>query len=241
MSLSVIFLAGGKGERMGTALPKQYLPLKERPLVLHSLEVFFTLPEVDEVIVVCAPDYQHHFSSFPVRFAQPGRRRQDSVYNGLLQTDKRAEWICVHDGARPFINRALVTQLLAAGKKTGAATLALPSKNTLKQCNTEQLVEKTVDRSQIWEVQTPQLLKKQILIKGFAQAGTTDVTDDVSLAELIGHPVQLVRGSDHNIKITTPQDLVFAEWLLATNSVSATMEHTIAAGKCSPTPVPSKS
>lgn len=218
MKTSVILLAGGKGVRMGGPLPKQFLPLQQKAIALHSLEVLLQLEEVEEVIVVCDPDYHHFFSGLPVQFALPGELRQDSLYNGLRCVHPQAQWVCTHDAARPFITQNMVKMLFAAGKQVGAASLATPSKNTLKEACMEAHVKRTLDRSQIWEIQTPQLIKKEILEAGFAYARkhALQVTDDVSLAELIGHPVKLVVGSYQNIKITTPEDLEFAEWIKST-------------------------
>jgi 2-C-methyl-D-erythritol 4-phosphate cytidylyltransferase len=244
MKTSAIFLAGGRGLRMGSLLPKQFLPLHGRAIALYSLEILLQLEEIEEIIVVCPEEHRHVFSGMPVRFAPPGEQRQDSVYNGLQMVQPRSEWICIHDSARPFITPSLVKTLFEEGKQAPASSLALPVKNTLKEINAQQDVARTVDRSCIWEIQTPQLLKKEVLERGFAyaHAHTLSVTDDVSLAELTGHRVKLVRGSYQNIKITTPEDLFFAEWLVQTNTACASpmMAPAIAAGKSSPTPLPSK-
>lgn len=207
MKISAILLSGGKGTRMGAPLPKQYLCLDEKPIACHSLEFFLKHPAIAEVIVVCASEYRSFFSHYPVQFADAGERRQDSLFNGLGLAQH--EWVCVHDAARPFLTAELLSRLIEEGKEIGAATLALPVKNTVKECDHEGFVRSTPDRDYIWEVQTPQLLQREILIKGFAYARKhhLTVTDDVSLAELIGHPVKLVPGSYQNIKITTPEDL----------------------------------
>jgi 2-C-methyl-D-erythritol 4-phosphate cytidylyltransferase len=202
------------------------------------------LREVIEIIVVCAPEYRHFFSGKPVRFAPPGDLRQDSVYNGLQIADPSSDWICTHDAARPFITTALVKTLFEEGKKVEAASLAIPVKNTLKEINSVQEVARTLDRSCIWEIQTPQILTKSVMHAGFKYAHThaLTVTDDVSLAELIGQSVKLIDGSYQNIKITTPEDLSFAEWLIQTNTacVSPMMEPAIAAGRSSLTASPFK-
>ncbi len=216
MMLSVILVAGGRGSRMQKPIPKQFLPLKGKAVALHSLEVLQGCPEVSEVVVVCAPEYRSLFADYNVRFALPGVERQDSVFNGLAEVEAGAEWVMVHDSARPFISSQLIQSLLEAGKKSGAAALAMPVKNTLKEIDSDAQVRQTIDRSRIWEIQTPQLLRKKVLEEGFAYARMhqAHVTDDVSLAELIGHPVQLVLGSYQNIKITTAEDWAFAEWLV---------------------------
>ena len=217
MKIGAILLAGGRGSRIGTTTPKQFLHLQGKPLALYSLEVLASLLQVVEIVVVCPQEYRSLFSHYPVRFALPGEQRQDSVYNGLCQVSDTIEWVAVHDAARPFITSSMVQNLFDEGKEIGAASLAMPTKNTLKEIQSGKRVSRTLNRSQIWEIQTPQFLKKQILEAGFSYAHThqISVTDDVSLAELIGHPVHLIRGSYQNIKITTPEDWAFAEWYIS--------------------------
>lgn len=215
--VSVLLLAGGTGTRMQMEIPKQYLLLREQPVILHSLNVFRNMPEVAEIIVVCDPAYQPLFSSYPeLRFAPPGSRRQDSVFNGLQCVDPALELICVHDSARPLITAPLVRRALTAAEAHGAATVGMPVKFTVKEAQKDGLVKHTPDRSTVWEIQTPQVIRKELFHKGFAHAqkeGLT-VTDDVSLIELIKEPVKLVEGSYTNLKITTREDLLIAEKLI---------------------------
>jgi len=196
---------------MRSPLPKQYLPLDKKPIACHSLEVFLNHPAIAECIVVTAPEYRAYFSDYSVRFAEPGERRQDSLYNGLQLVQNK--WVCIHDAARPFVTPEMLTHLIESGKEIGAASLAMPITFTIKQSDANGFVKSTLDRSHIWEVQTPQFLTKEILDEGFAYAEAHDitVTDDVSLAELIGHPVKLVPGSYNNFKITTQEDLVLCK------------------------------
>lgn len=219
MLVSAILLAGGKGERMGSSTPKQFLPLQNKAIALHSLEVLLELEEIEEIVVVCALEHRHFFANMPVKFALPGNQRQESVYNGLQMVQPEAQWICTHDSARPFINSQMVRTLFKASEHIGAASLAMPVKNTLKESTGDHKVARTLDRASIWEIQTPQLIKKKILDAGFtyAHAQSLSVTDDVSLAELVGESVKLIQGNYQNIKITTPEDLAFAEWLMLKN------------------------
>ena len=220
---SVVLLAGGTGTRMQASLPKQFLELGGKLIVLHSFDLFLGMAEIDEIVIVCAKNYRELFCKHAgatvqkaVRFAQPGLRRQDSVYNGLLETSAEAEWVCIHDAARPFIDQPLVYRVLEAAKLNGAAAPGVPLRFTVKEWKDEQIVKSTPDRSKLWEIQTPQVVKKTILQEGFrhAEGSGITVTDDVSLAENVGHPVKLVKGSERNIKITLPEDLLLANHLL---------------------------
>jgi len=181
------------------------------------------MEEIDEIVVVCEPDRRPLFScsSKPLLFASPGKRRQDSIFNGLSAVSKRAEIICTHDAVRPFAEKKAILSLLEKTFEMGAATLAAPVISTIKQCDAERIVEKTLDRSRLWEIQTPQAMRRTLFEKGFAFAEThqLDVTDDVSLAELLGKPVAVIPSSHRNLKITTPTDLALASALVchATN------------------------
>ena len=222
MNISALILAGGKGRRMKTTLPKQFLPLCDKPVACHSVSVVWAHPLVKQIIVVCAQQYRALFASSPVHFAEPGKRRQDSVFNGLQQAEH--PWICIHDAARPYLTLDLLSDLIDEGKEVGAAALGVPVKNTIKVKDPKGFVSSTPARNTLWEVQTPQLLKKEVLEKGFLYANNhaLTVTDDVSLAELIGHPVKLVQSSYQNRKLTTPEDL-WQDGNLSSPMMAATM------------------
>lgn len=217
---TAILLAGGTGTRIGGPIPKQFMPLGGLPLALHSFKVFLACPQIDEIVVVCPEAYQHLFSTSgndkSVRFASPGNRRQDSVFNGLEKSISSSPLVCIHDGARPFINAGMVGKVLEEAHNCGAATVAVPLKFTVKEADSSGNVINTPDRSKLWEIQTPQVVSRALLRKGFdyALANGLTVTDDVSLVELIGGKVKLVEGSHTNIKLTVPSDIAFAETLL---------------------------
>lgn len=218
--ITAILLAGGAGTRMQEHLPKQFLLLGGKPIIQYSLEILSAHPSVVQLVIVCAPEYQDCIDlskvAIPVDFALPGARRQDSLKNGMAKALAHSDWICVHDAARPFLTEETLEEVIQAAFEVGAATAALPCINTIKESSEEQLVVKTLDRAALWEIQTPQILRKEWLEEGFRLAEEKDftVTDDVSIAELLGKPVKLVNAPRDNFKITLPFDLLLAECIL---------------------------
>ncbi|RLN24943.1 hypothetical protein C2845_PM07G30870 [Panicum miliaceum] len=194
-SVSVILLSGGQGKRMG---------------------------EVKEVVVVCEPDYSDIFEGsienlqIPLKFARPGKERQDSVFNGLQEIDGDSELVCVHDSARPLVSSEDVKKVLEDAAVHGAAVLGVPVKATIKEANSDSFVVRTLDRKTLWEMQTPQVMKPNLLKDGFelVRRDGLEVTDDVSIVEYLKHPVYITEGSYTNIKVTTPDDMLLAERLM---------------------------
>src|SRR5579871_825972 len=133
----MIIASGGIGSRMGTPLPKQFLQLCGKPIALYSFELFCQMDEIDEIVVVSDPKFRFHFSSTkkPVHFANPGERRQDSIFNGVQAASKEASILCTHDAARPFVEKKEILALLDKTVEMGAATLAAPVICTIKECD----------------------------------------------------------------------------------------------------------
>jgi 2-C-methyl-D-erythritol 4-phosphate cytidylyltransferase len=212
--ISVILLAGGSGMRLRGDVPKQFLLLKGKPVAAHSLELFEAHPDVSEIILVCDVAYHALFTTYSkVRFAPPGERRQDSVFNGLQVVSSDAHLVCVHDAARPHLSQPDLDAVIQEARIYGAAALATPARYTLRERDAQGNIRCTLDRSQIWEMHTPQCATPDLLKQGFAlaQEKNQTVTDEVALIELTGHPVKLVLGSSLNFKITTSDD-----WKLST-------------------------
>jgi 2-C-methyl-D-erythritol 4-phosphate cytidylyltransferase len=204
---------------MGEGIPKQYLSLCNKPVILRSLEALLTFPSWNEIVVVCEPEYQDLFSDYktiPIIFALPGKTRQDSLFSGFDALRNTPQWICIHDGARPLLKKKELSDVITAGKTYGAATLAAPTSSTIKESDEHLFVKKTLDREKLWDIQTPQVLTKDLLQRGrkYISEKNIIITDDVSLAEVLKHPVKLVPGSKSNIKLTTKEDLYLAKLLL---------------------------
>lgn len=218
--IGVILLAGGSGSRMGekSNIPKQLFLLGGKPLLTHSLSLFLQMDEVAEIALVLAAEYAEMIKPWcdaRVRIAQPGASRCESMYNGLVSLDPSLSLICVHDAARPFITKEQVYSVCIAARLSGAASLAMPVKSTITQAAETGRVQGLLDRSLLWEMQTPQVAPRDWLLEGYQAAkeqGATP-TDEISLISYAANtsPATLVQGSYDNIKITTPEDFRLAK------------------------------
>ncbi|MGE5315001.1 MAG: 2-C-methyl-D-erythritol 4-phosphate cytidylyltransferase [Acidobacteriota bacterium] len=228
MHTSVIIPAAGIGERMGSAIGKQFLSIKGTPIIIHTLRCFQASDAIDEIIIVTR---EESFAMLETLLAEAslskvrplvkgGARRQDSVAHGLAAVAPSTEIVLVHDAVRPFVRASTIAQVADAARHFGAAIAAVRAKDTIKQAGTDGRVAATLDRSLLWNVQTPQGFRTELLREAYARAleENFDATDDSMLVERLGiHPV-IVEASYENIKITTPDDLLLGE-LLAERSM----------------------
>lgn len=215
---SAVIVAGGSGSRMGR--PKQMLPLGAKPVLVRTVEVFLQTPEIKEIVVVTPPENREELQKrFPgIVFADPGKTRLLSVKNGFLKTSAASQLVAVHDGARPLVEPAHISACLQAARQYGAAVLAVPVKDTVKVCEGG-FVQNTLDRAVLWAAQTPQCYRRPVLAEALEKFGQEEgATDESQLVEKLGIKVRVVPSSYKNNKITTPEDLIFAEALLE-NSV----------------------
>lgn len=220
--------AAGAGKRLGLGINKAFAMLQGAPLIVHCLQMLKATELVKRAIVVLAPaevedgrkllaSYQEqYFADLPFVVVAGGKERQDSVANALAVVSEEAGYIAVHDGARPFAGTEVFARTLQAAKEHKAAIAVVPVKDTIKVVDAEGAVVATPVRSSLVSVQTPQIFDLKLLKAAYANllANPAAVTDDASVVELYGHKVVTALGRYENIKITTPEDLVFAENIL---------------------------
>lgn len=221
---AVILPAAGQSSRFKDKEKKPFATLDGRAVWLRSAELFVTRPDVCQCVVVVAPGdlemfrrrYGANLAFLEVRIAEGGTERFESVANALALVKPEVEFIAVHDAVRPCLTEALIDKLFAQVLKTGAAMLAVPVTDTLKQVDDKHQITATVPRKGLWLAQTPQAFRRDWLEEAYAKRGELgkDITDDAQLVEAAGHPVHVVEGATTNIKITTRGDLMLAEAVL---------------------------
>ena len=233
---SAIIVAAGKGTRMaaaalarsgvpgGAGVDKLWLEVAGRPVVAHTWKKFNDAPCVDEIILVVRDGMQSHFTELaakyhfqkPFRLVAGGVERQDSVWNGLAAVSPATEIVAIQDAARPCTSAELIAATIAAARETGAAVAAQPVADTIKETADGKIISRTVDRSKLWAVQTPQTFRVEVIRRAIAAAREKKLvlTDDTAACELIGQPVELVKSASPNPKVTVPADLPFVESLL---------------------------
>jgi len=223
--------AAGRGLRMGGSTPKQFLSLGGEPLIIQSLRTLHAASVVDQIILaVPSADVEyceneivgrHRFSKV-TKVVAGGAERQDSVRYALAQVPSDTEIVLIHDAVRPFVTLRMIAEVVAAARKEGAAIIALPMRDTVKQVRTDGTIERTVDRTPLWLAQTPQAFRRDWIETAHRKAHAEGVraTDDAFLVEWLGYSVAVVEGSGENIKVTRPEDLVIGEAILASRKTS---------------------
>lgn len=211
---------------MGQNVDKLFLELAGRPVLAHTWSQFERAEEVDEIILVVRQDMEERVRDLGRRFGFAkrfvtvlgGKERQDSVGNGLASLDPESEVVAIQDAARPCTTQGLISATISAARKVGAAVAAQPVTDTIKESRNGELIERTLDRSKLWAVQTPQAFRVEIIRHALAEVTKRGLflTDDTAACELIKQPVQLVVGFGPNPKVTHPEDLPYIESLLRT-------------------------
>jgi 2-C-methyl-D-erythritol 4-phosphate cytidylyltransferase len=211
---AVVLPAAGRSSRFQAAGKKVFADLDGRPVWLRSAEWFLSRPDVCQCIVVTAPEDRERFRGCDakIQLADGGAERFESVANALALTTAEADYVAVHDAARPCLTMALIDAVFACAVETGAALLAVPVADTIKRDDGAGRVQATVARQGLWLAQTPQVFRRDWLMDAYARrAAFGNITDDAQLVEAAGHAVHLVLGSNANLKITTREDLNLAE------------------------------
>jgi 2-C-methyl-D-erythritol 4-phosphate cytidylyltransferase len=230
--ITAIIVAAGEGRRIGGEVPKTYLPVCGRPMVLRTLDQFFSAQAIEEVVLVIAADEflrcetmlrdDSALANRPWILQSGGPTRQQSVKKGLEKIGSDADIVVIHDGARPFVSPALIDRCVQATRDKGAVVVGVPVRDTIKIVSNDRWVQTTLSRSSLWAIQTPQVFRKQWIVEAHDRAAREafEATDDAMLVERIGKPVFVVDGESTNIKITTPEDVWFAEALLREKRIS---------------------
>ena len=221
---TAVIVAAGKGKRMGTEISKQFLPLGGKEILAHSVEKFEKAENIRDIVIVTGKDSlqdvkdmtQEYGWGKVVSVVAGGKERQDSVWNGLQLVSADTEIVLIHDGVRPFVTEEILNHSIATAMEMGGCVAGVPAKDTIKVCNSENIAIVTPDRSTLWQIQTPQTFRKDLILKAYQKAKAESFvgTDDASLAEYSGYPVKVIMGSYRNIKITTKEDLLIGEAFL---------------------------
>jgi len=219
MYACAIVLAAGKGERFASKLSKPLVEINHIPAIIYCLKVLEKHPRIDEIIVVVNLKNKakiiQAIKNYRIKKIKcvvlGGEQRQDSVWQGLKAIDGHTELILIHDGVRPFVADGMVSEAIKKAQVYGGAVVGVPLKPTIKRAKSNFAIEETLSRDSLWEVQTPQVFKKDLILRAYKKYGHIPVTDDSALVEKLGVRPRMVMGSYLNIKITTPEDLVVAE------------------------------
>ncbi len=217
-----IIPAAGSGKRLGGQIPKQFLELAGAPILAHTIARFVACDDIGLIVVALPADkletFRYSPQAKPILYVAGGAERSDSIYNALqAAADYNPEIVAVHDAVRPFVTPAQISAVIAKARATGAAMLALPATDTIKEVEND-LIVRTLNRRRIYRAQTPQAFRYELLQQANAHARAVGVssaaaTDDALLVEQLGHLIAVVEGTPNNIKITTPEDLAIAEKL----------------------------
>ena len=229
---TAVVLAAGQGLRLGGDIPKTYLPIAGRPLVLRTLDRMFSAASVEEVVLVVAADQmvrcEQMLCSDPALKDRPwllqtgGATRQQSARRGLDRVGTHADIVIIHDCARPFVSPGLIDRCVSAAAEKQAVVVGLPVRDTIKAVAPEGWIQSTLERSALWEIQTPQVFQRELIVSAHERAERegTVVTDDATVVERTGTPVYVLAGEHTNFKITQAEDVWLAEMLLREGRVS---------------------
>ena len=222
-SIAAIIPAAGKGKRFKSDIPKQFVEIKGKPILIWTIEALAKSKLIDRFFVVLPKDNFENWKellekfvsnlNIHISFVKGGSERWESVWNGLLSLPEECQWVVIHDGARPLVSTEVLKNVMAKAREVKAAICAYPSTDTVKNVKRDKIC-KTLDRTTIWLAQTPQIFWKDLILEAYREALSLNKygTDDASFVEMIGYPVYVVEGDKKNIKITTKDDLEWFKW-----------------------------
>ncbi|MDL2310596.1 2-C-methyl-D-erythritol 4-phosphate cytidylyltransferase [Peptostreptococcaceae bacterium OttesenSCG-928-C18] len=219
IGISVIITAAGSGTRMGSNKPKQFIELQGVPIIERTLKKFYNIDLINEIIIIVREDDLDFYDDLVCNYSSKlkivigGKTREESTYNGLLETNESNEIIICHDGVRPFVSEEIILNSIKSMRDYNAVVVAVPAKDTIKSVREDNTIAYTPKRKFLYNAQTPQVFKRNLIMDAYKKAFQDDiqVTDDSSLMEVIGEKVKIIEGSYSNIKITTKEDLIFGE------------------------------
>jgi len=225
MKIVALIAAAGKGKRMNARINKPFIPIFGKPILAYTIEKFEKCKLIDKIYLVvnteekeiCHKNIILKYNFFKVQeLVDGGETRQDSIYNGLKALNKDTDIVVIHDGARPLVEATTIRDSIEKAQEYGAAIAVIPIKDTVKKSENNFFITKTLNREEIWRAQTPQTFKYDIILPAYHQAYKDKylATDDAAIVERYGHKVKLIIGSEENIKITTPFDVIVAEIFL---------------------------
>ena len=225
MKADAIIVSAGKGQRFMEGRKKQFFLLADKPILTHTLDKFENCPLIDSILLVVGQEDMDYCLKEIIeknryrkisQIVPGGKRRQDSVKNGMDALSRDANIVVIHDGVRPFVTRGMIEDSIHSAQRFGAVVMAMPVKETIKMANADGTVLKTLDRESLWQIQTPQTFQTHVIKEAYQKATENGFvgTDDASLVERLGMKVHILPGSYTNIKITTPEDLILANLFL---------------------------
>jgi 2-C-methyl-D-erythritol 4-phosphate cytidylyltransferase len=228
MKADAVIVSAGKGVRFMEGQKKQFYFLGGKPILTHTLDKFETCSLIRSILLVvgqedmdyCLEEFTEKYKFKKISQIVPGgKRRQESVKNGIDALPKDTDIVAIHDGVRPFVTKAMIEDSVHSAVRYGAVILAMPVKDTIKMSSPDGTVLKTLDRESLWQIQTPQTFQANVIKEAYRRATEEGFigTDDASLVERLGVKVHILPGSYTNIKITTPEDLLLANLFLKMN------------------------
>ena len=231
MKTGALIAAAGKGQRMRGGVKKQFIPLKGMPLLFYTLKTFEEFEGIENMYLVldeadfeyCAREVIQKYGIRKVsQLVSGGERRQDSVWNGLKAMEGHCDIVIVHDGARPFVSPEILKRLTAGLKDAQAVVTAIPALDTIKRVEGTGIVVETLQRNTLFHIQTPQGFRYDLIQEAYKRAFKEGIqgTDDAYFVERMGMPVKVIEGSSFNIKITTPEDIALAHYILQEGKVA---------------------